>query len=172
MYIPPRDSTSTHYKNSCHRHTNTAYSTSRTYYTQSLTGDENAHSTLWYSYTDDHKGQLIADVTSNSDHINTKHNHTNQSAKHHTTTHILNRYNLGVQHTQLQEKLTGHNSRKTQSPLFTQTSIPTNIHTANIIFYRHHTDGRQAQHTKGQDAQQLHVLTRPHNMHNHPKKTT
>ena len=29
----------------------------------------NAHSTLWHSYTDDHRGQLIADVISNSDHI-------------------------------------------------------------------------------------------------------
>ena len=29
----------------------------------------NAHSTLWHSYTDNHKGQLIADVISNSDHI-------------------------------------------------------------------------------------------------------
>ena len=33
-----------------------------------LTGDVNAHSTLWHSYTDDHRGQLIADVI-NSDHI-------------------------------------------------------------------------------------------------------
>ena len=29
----------------------------------------NAHSTLWHSYTDDHRGQLIEDVISNSDHI-------------------------------------------------------------------------------------------------------
>ena len=29
----------------------------------------NAHSTLWHSYTDDHIEQLIADVSSNSDHI-------------------------------------------------------------------------------------------------------
>ena len=34
-----------------------------------LTGDVNAHSTLWHSYTDDHKGQLIADVISNLDHM-------------------------------------------------------------------------------------------------------
>ena len=34
---------------------------------------------------------------------------------------------------------------------FAQTTIPTNIHTANMIFYKHHTDGRQAQHAKGQD---------------------
>ena len=34
-----------------------------------LTGDVNAHSTLWHSYTDDHREQLIADVISNSDHI-------------------------------------------------------------------------------------------------------
>ena len=30
------------------------------------TGDVNAHSTLWHSYTDDHRGQLIAVVISNS----------------------------------------------------------------------------------------------------------
>ena len=29
----------------------------------------NAHYTLWHSYNDDHRGQLIADVISNSDHI-------------------------------------------------------------------------------------------------------
>ena len=34
-----------------------------------LTGDVNAHFTLWHSYTDHHRGQLIADVISNSDHI-------------------------------------------------------------------------------------------------------
>ena len=31
---------------------------------------------------------------------------------------------------------------------FTQTTIPTSVHTANIMF-KHHTDGRQAQHPKG-----------------------
>ena len=34
-----------------------------------LIGDVNAHSTLWHSYTDDHRGQLIAGVIGNSDHI-------------------------------------------------------------------------------------------------------
>ena len=34
-----------------------------------LTGDVNAHSTLCHSYTDYHRGQLLADVISNSDHI-------------------------------------------------------------------------------------------------------
>ena len=68
IYIPPRDSTSTHYKTADtdiqHRIqpiTNIPHSV--------LTGDVNAHSTLWHSYTDDHIGQLIADVISNSDHI-------------------------------------------------------------------------------------------------------
>ena len=31
-----------------------------------LTGDENTHSTLWHSYTDVHRGQLIVNVISNS----------------------------------------------------------------------------------------------------------
>ena len=38
-----------------------------------LTADVNAHSTLWHSYTDDHREQLIADVISNSDHITQTH---------------------------------------------------------------------------------------------------
>ena len=68
IYIPPRDTTSTHYKTAdtdiqhCIQYiTNIPHSF--------LTGDVNAHSTLWHSYTDDHRGQLIADVISNSDHI-------------------------------------------------------------------------------------------------------
>ena len=68
IYIPPRDTTSTHYKTAdtdiqhCIQYiTNIPHSV--------LTGDVNAHSTLWHSYTDDHRGQVIADVISNSDHI-------------------------------------------------------------------------------------------------------
>ena len=68
MYIPPRDSTSTHYKTAdtdlehCIQYiTNIPHSV--------LTGDVNAHSTLWHSYTDDHRGQIISDVISNSGHI-------------------------------------------------------------------------------------------------------
>ena len=58
-----------------------------------LTGDVNSHSTLWYSHTDDHTGQLIADPISNSDHITLNNN---QSTKHHTTTKIITRYHYGV----------------------------------------------------------------------------
>ena len=68
IYIPHRDSTSTHYKTAdtdihhCIQHiTNMPHSV--------LTRDVNTHSTLWHSYTDDHRGQLIANVISNSDHI-------------------------------------------------------------------------------------------------------
>ena len=96
IYIPPRDSTSTHYKTAdtdilhCIQYiTNIPHSV--------LTEDVNAHSTLWHSYTDDHRGQLIADVISNSDHItlNTTKN-TNQNGKHHTTTNIITSYHHGV----------------------------------------------------------------------------
>ena len=68
IYIPPLGTTSMHYKTAdtdiqyCIQHiTNIPHSV--------LTGDVNAHSTLWQSYTDDHRGQQIADVISNSDHI-------------------------------------------------------------------------------------------------------
>ena len=34
-----------------------------------ITGDINAHSTLWHSYTDGHSGKIIADIINNSDNI-------------------------------------------------------------------------------------------------------
>ena len=68
IYIPPRDSTDTHYKTAdtdiqhCIQYiTNIPHSI--------FTGDVNAHSTLWHSYTNDHRGKIIADVISNLDHI-------------------------------------------------------------------------------------------------------
>ena len=77
IYIPPQDSTSTLCKTAeksiqhCIQYiTNIPHSV--------LTGDVNSHSTLWHSYTDDHRGQLITD------------------AKHHTTTNIITRYHHGV----------------------------------------------------------------------------
>ena len=68
IYVPHRDSTSTHYKTA-----DTDIQHCIQYITNIpqpvLTGDVNAHATLWHSYTDDHIGQLIADEISNSDHI-------------------------------------------------------------------------------------------------------
>ena len=68
VYIPLRDSTSTHYKTAdkdilhcIQQNTTIPHSV--------LPGDVNAHSSLWYLYTDEHRGQLIAEVISNSDHI-------------------------------------------------------------------------------------------------------
>ena len=64
MYIPPGDNTSTADTDIQHciqYITNIPHSV--------LIGDVNAHSTLRHSYTDDHRGQLIADVINNSDHI-------------------------------------------------------------------------------------------------------
>ena len=73
-YFLPRDTTLPHYSTMdtdiayCIRHvTNIPDST--------LTCDVNAHATLWYSHTDDHRGQLISDIIGNSEHI-TLHNDT------------------------------------------------------------------------------------------------
>ena len=62
MYVPPRDSTSIHRKTTdtdiqhcIHYTTNIPQSV--------ITGDVNAHSTLWHLYTDDHRGQLMASAT-------------------------------------------------------------------------------------------------------------
>ena len=66
-YIPPRDSTSTNYKiadtdiQHCKQYiTNIPHSI--------FTGALNVHSTLWHLDTDDHRGKLIVDVISASDH--------------------------------------------------------------------------------------------------------
>ena len=63
IYIPPQDSTSMHYKTAdtdiqhCIQYiTNIPHSV--------LIGGVNAHSTIWHSYTNDYRGQLIADVIS------------------------------------------------------------------------------------------------------------
>ena len=118
IYIPPRDSTATHYKTTDNdiQHyiqyiTNIPHSV--------LTGHVNAHSTLWLSYTDDHRGQLIADVISNSDHITLNTN---------TPTRVPN---TTLQQTSSPDITTVSNTLyKTQESVFDQT----NIHTANIIF--------------------------------------
>ena len=50
-------------------------------------------------------------------------------------------------------KQTGHNLQKTQRPLSLRPPYPGHQHThCQHKFHEHHTDGRQAQYTKGQDA--------------------
>ena len=166
--IPPRDSTSTHYKTAdtdiqhCIQYiTNITHSV--------FTGDVNAHSTLWHSSTDDHRGQLITYIISNLDHItlntntptrvpnttlqqtcspdittvsNPLYNRTSWTTQHAlssdhvpliTTINILHEYRLQ------QNRRTFTNYKKADWTQFTedtesafaQTTIPTNIHTAN-----------------------------------------
>ena len=137
-----------------------------------LAGDVDAHPTLWHSYTDDHGGQLIADVISKSDHItlnrntpsgvpdatlrqtaspdittvsNTLYNRTSW-----TTQHALSSDHLPIITTvDIRHDCRLRSSRRTVAncgradwtpfaeeteSAFGQTTIPTNIHTANIIF--------------------------------------
>ena len=137
-----------------------------------LTGDVNAHSTLWHSYTDDHRGQLIADVISNSDHItlnrnaptrvpnttlqqtssqdittvsNTLYNRTSWTTQHVLSSDhlpIITTINIRHDYRLQQSRRTFTNYNKADWTQFTedtesafaQTTILTNIHTANIIF--------------------------------------
>ena len=137
-----------------------------------LTGDVNAHSTLWHSYTDDHRGQLIADVISNSDHItlntntptrvpnttlqqtsspdittvsNTLYNRTSWTTQHALSSDhlpIITTINIRHDYRLQQNRRTFTNYKKADWTQFTedtesafaQTTIPTNIHTANRIF--------------------------------------
>ena len=68
LYVPPRDSASPHYATLdadityCIEHiTNITDSI--------LSSDVNAHSTLWHSYIDDHRGTLISSIVNISNHI-------------------------------------------------------------------------------------------------------
>ena len=135
-----------------------------------LTGDENAHPTLWHSYTVDHRGQLIADVISNSDHItlntptrvpnttlqhtsppdittvsNTLYNRTSWTTEHALSSNylpIMTTINIQHDYRLQQNRRTFTNYKKADWTQFmediesaiAQTTIPTNIHTANIIF--------------------------------------
>ena len=145
--IPPRDNTSTHYKTAdtdiqhCLQDiTNIPHSV--------LTGDVNAHSTLWHSYTNDHKGKLMADVTlqqTSSPDIttvsNTLYNWTSW-----TTQHALSSdYNKTDGHSPTRRNLTEHRVRfRSDHQTHQYTHCQQNFHK--------HTDGRQAQYTKGKDA--------------------
>ena len=168
-----------------------------------LTIHVNAHSTLWY--TDDHRGQLIADVISNSDHItlntntptrvpnttlqqtsspdittvsNTLYNRTSWTTLHALSSDhlpIITTINIRHDYRLQQNRRTFTNYKKADWTQFTedtesafaQTTIPTNIHTANIILTNIIL---MAEHTKGQDAQQPQALARRHSVQNHSKK--
>ena len=110
IYIPSRDSTSTHYKTAdtdiqhCKQYiTNIPHSV--------LTGDVNAQSTLWHSYTDDHRGQLIADVISNSYHITLNTN---------TSTRVTN---ITLQQTSSPDIITVFNTLYNRTSLTTQHAL-------------------------------------------------
>ena len=169
--IPPRDSTSTHCKTAdtdiqhCIQYiTNIPYAV--------LTVDVNAHSTLWHSYTDDHREQLKADVISNSDQIklntnpptrvpnttlqqtsspdittvsNTLYKRTSWTTQYALSSDhlpIITTINIRHDYRLQQNRRPFTNYKKadwtqftedTESP-FAQNTIPTNIHTANILF--------------------------------------
>ena len=206
IYIPPRDSRSTHYKTAdtdiqhcIHYITNIPHSV--------LTGDVNAHSTLWHSYTNDHRGKLIADVINNSNHItlntntptrvpnttlqqtsspdittvsNTLYDRTSRTTQHAlSSNHLPITSTISIRHDyRLQpNRRTFTNYKKADWTQFTeytaaafaQTTIPTNILTANIHFTYIILIADKYNIPKGR-MHSTHPLTRPHGMQNHTKK--
>ena len=68
-------------------------------------------------------------------------------------------------------KLTGH--KIIEDTVHFRSDNHTHQHThCQHFFYKHHTDGRQAQHTKGHDVWQLQALTRPYSMQKSHKEPT
>ena len=92
-------------------------------------------------YTIGHRGQ-----------INTHYHQTTYPSSPHSTYNMTTDYNKTDGHSPTTKKLTGHNSRKTQSLLFRSDHHTHQYTQCQHNFHKHHTDGRQAQHTKGQDA--------------------
>ena len=170
-----------------------------------LTGDVNAHSNLWHSYTDDHRGQIIADVISNLHHItlntntptrvpnttlqqasspdittvsNTLYNRTSWTTQHALSSDhlpIITTINIRHDYRLQQSRRPFTNYKKadwTQITEDTESRFRSDHHNHQYthcqhIFYKDHTDGRQAQHTKGQDAYQLqdlpaHIVAKSH----------
>ena len=90
-------------------------------------------------YTNGHRGQL-----------NTHYHQTTYPSSPQSTYDMTTDYNKTDEHSPTTKKLTGHNLRKTQSSL--SLSIHHQYTHCQQNFHKHHTDGRQAQHTKGQNA--------------------
>ena len=117
-----------------------------------LTGDVNAHSTLWHTHTDDHRGQLIADVISNSDYItlntntttrvpNTTLQQTSWKTQHALLSDhlpIITTINIRHDYRLQQNRRTFTNYKKADWTQFTEDTesafAQSNIHTANIMF--------------------------------------
>ena len=116
-----------------------------------LTGDVNTHSTLWHLFTDDHRGQLITDVISTTDHItlntNTPHYTTGHRGQLNTHYHLTtypsspqSTYDMTIdcnkidEHLQTTRKPTGHNLPKTRSALSLRPRYPPNIHTISSVY--------------------------------------
>ena len=107
----------------------------------------NSHSTLWHSYTDDHGGQLIGDVISNSDHItlniNTPTRVPDTTIQHHQispqcltycTTGHLGQLNMHYHHIiNIQNNYRLHQNRRNFTNYTESAFSQTTIHTAKII---------------------------------------
>ena len=145
-----------------------------------LTGDVNAHSTLWYSHTGDHRGQLISDIISNSEHITlntdtptrcrTQHysRPPHQTSQHYTTaqqsTHAPNtNYNKTDTHSRTIGKQTGHSSL--QTPRLPSLTFY-HHQTYALQIHKHHSPRRQTQHPKRQDTLHMQTTTRTHKTQN------
>ena len=94
IYIPPRDQQ--------HNDDNDiiqcmTYLTSQT--NTIITGDINTHSPDWHSPTTDHRGNIIADIIQNSDHIILNTNTHKTIIKCKTTTNITRHHNNYIQST-------------------------------------------------------------------------
>ena len=79
IYIPPRNTTSPDHA-TCDADITSCIQYITNLPNSIISGDINAHSPIWHSHTTDHRGDLIADLLGNSDHItlNTNTHHLSQ----------------------------------------------------------------------------------------------
>ena len=177
--FPPRYTTWPHYNtvdtaiSYCIRHVTNIWDSI-------LTGDVNAHSTLWYSHTDDHRGQLISDIISNSEHITLN---TDTPTSPDITTISTTLYNRTTWHT-IHALNSDHLPIITTINTRTKYKLQRNRHRGCFLWHstttrhthckhhlhKHNYPHRQTQHLKTQDTLHMQTTPRTHKTQNRTQK--
>ena len=119
-------------------------------------------STLWYSHTDNHRGQLISDIISNSEHIILNTDSTHQNTAHHTTAGQLTRHH-NILHYTIQPHNMVHNTRtKLISPSHNHNNQDTHQIQTTTKHTHSPTIGKQTGHSSLQTPR---LLSRTFNHH-------
>ena len=125
----------------------------------------NAHSTHWYSHTDNHRGQLISDIINNSEHIilisNTPTRVPHITLKQATSPDNHNNHNHNNLHNTIQPHNLAHNTRtKLRPPFYNHNNQ--HMHQMQTTTKQTQIVGKQAGHSSLQTPR---LISRTFNLH-------